>query len=210
MLKSAHVPALRSDASWKWSTIGLMAAVVVMLGLISAPNRASAQYLEVGAGWAHSTGNNGLDGFNAQVAWWFKPRFVAIADWDNVYDTSHIGVFDFTSVGPIATRAHMQNYLVGGRWYLDSKRIKGYRITPFAEVEIGASHLSATVKQGITDVSGSDTGFTWTLGGGADYRLSPHWSARGRLGFLRSHLNESGQSRLRLVIGATYTFGVRE
>jgi hypothetical protein len=189
--------------------IGLFIALFVFAGLISMPEKVAAQSLEVGGGWAHSTGNNGLDGFNGAVGWWFTPRVAAIADWDSVYDTSHIGVFDFTSVGPIATRAHLQDYLVGGRGYFASQRVKGYRITPFGEFEVGASHLTANVKTLTTNSSGSDTGFTWMLGGGADYRLSPHWSARGRLGLLRTHLNESGQSRLRLILGISYTFGAR-
>lgn len=44
----------------------------------------------------------------------------------------------------------------------------------------------------------------------AEYLLSPHWSGRANLDLLRTHIANEGQSRLRLVIGLTYTFGARE
>jgi hypothetical protein len=47
------------------------------------------------------------------------------------------------------------------------------------------------------------------LGGGAEYLFSPHWSGRANLDFLRTHLANEGQSRLRLVLGIRYTFGSR-
>ena len=47
------------------------------------------------------------------------------------------------------------------------------------------------------------------VGGGADYRLSPHWVARFKLDFLRTHFADTGQSRLRLIFGVAYTFGKR-
>jgi ketosteroid isomerase-like protein len=48
------------------------------------------------------------------------------------------------------------------------------------------------------------------LGGGADYLFSDHWSGRANVDFLRTHLANEGQSRLRLVLGIRYTFGSRE
>lgn len=59
-------------------------------------------------------------------------------------------------------------------------------------------------------MSASDSAFSWMLGGGLEYLLNPHWSGRANLEFLRTHLANEGQSRLRLVLGVTYTFGSRE
>jgi len=47
------------------------------------------------------------------------------------------------------------------------------------------------------------------IGGGADYVLSSHWAARGNLDLLRTHFANTGQSRLRFVLGIAYTFGQR-
>jgi hypothetical protein len=201
----------RSGRSVSAKNLGtvLIAAVLVIVGMLATPGKASAQYLEVSGGWAHSTGNFGLDGFNAEAGWWLSHRVVGAADYDNMYDTSHIGVFDFTQVGPIAIKSHLQDFLAGPRVYFATKDVKGFPITPFAELQFGVSHLGSTVRQTNSNVSGSSTAFSWMLGGGADYRVSPHWSARAKLGLLRTHLNEEGQSRLRFVLTAAYTFGSR-
>ena len=53
------------------------------------------------------------------------------------------------------------------------------------------------------------THFHGCSGGGADYRLSPHWVGRFNVDFLRTHFADSGQSRIRLGIGIAYTFGER-
>jgi outer membrane protein OmpA-like peptidoglycan-associated protein len=47
------------------------------------------------------------------------------------------------------------------------------------------------------------------VGGGGDYRLSPHWVFRFKLDFLRTHFADTGQSRLRPTLGIAYTFGKR-
>jgi outer membrane protein OmpA-like peptidoglycan-associated protein len=47
------------------------------------------------------------------------------------------------------------------------------------------------------------------FGGGADYRLSPHWVGRFKVDFLRTHFADTGQSRLRFSFGIAYTFGER-
>lgn len=47
-------------------------------------------------------------------------------------------------------------------------------------------------------------------GVGADYYFTPHWGARINLDFLRTHLNNEGQSRWRFGLGVTYSFGRHE
>jgi len=70
--------------------------------------------------------------------------------------------------------------------------------------------LSQTVTTATDSLSASDSSFAWLIGGGAEYLLSPHWTARGNLDFMRTQLGNDGQSRLRLRVGITYTFGSRE
>jgi long-subunit fatty acid transport protein len=182
-------------------------AIIVLL-FCALPGQA--QNLEIGGGYVHVTGDSGLDGFNLGTAWWFTPRVSVAVDYDSVWDNSRIGVFDLTSVGVTTVKSHMQDFLIGPRIFFATKRIKKYKFDPFAEVQFGGTHLSQSIQQiSVGTVSASANGFTWLLGGGGDYALSHHWSARANLDFMRTHLSEQGQSRLRLRLGVAYTFGSR-
>jgi outer membrane protein OmpA-like peptidoglycan-associated protein len=85
------------------------------------------------------------------------------------------------------------------------------RLWPFAEVQVGASHLNSKLEDPTAGISqsASDSAFSWMVGGGADYRLATHWVGRFKLDFLRTHFADSGQSRVRLGFGIAYTFGER-
>jgi opacity protein-like surface antigen len=190
----------------------LLASFVTLLWF---PARANAQKLEVAGGYAHVTGDLGLDGYNLAAGLWLSRRLSASFDYDSVYDTSKIGVFELTHAGEISVKSHLQNFLVGPRIYfpgaLKTKRLKyGRRLTPFAEVALGGTHLNTTVRQlAVGEQSASDNAFSWMLGGGADYVIDPHWAARIKIDLLRTHIADTGQSRLRIGLGIAYTFGSR-
>lgn len=102
----------------------------------------------------------------------------------------------------------MQNGLIGPRIFFAQKKIKQkYVLSPFGEAQFGESYLSTTIQQQQTGLNqtASDTAFTWMLGGGVDYVVAGHWAVRGNLDFLRTHFSDSGQSRLRFVMGVAYT-----
>jgi hypothetical protein len=195
-------------------------ACTLLLVLFTFSLTAQAQFakrnVEFNGGWAHVTGNQGLDGFNAGAALYFTPRISIAADYDGVYDTSTIGPFSISQFGTVAIKSHLQDFLFGPRIFFpglikNKTNDKIRLLRPFGEAQFGVSHLNSTIKasqQGLNQ-STSDNAFTWMLGGGADYRLSTHWSARGKLDFVRTHFSESGQSRLRVVLGVTYAFGRR-
>jgi ketosteroid isomerase-like protein len=189
-------------------------SILVLLTLLAAfmlPETARGQGLEVGGGWSHVTGDFGTDGFNVGGAWWFTKRVTMAADYDSTWDTSSLTNFAFTQVGAIATKSHLQSFVVGPRVFFSTKWTDTHKLNPFGEAQFGVSHLSQDVTQvGLPTLSASDSGFTWMLGGGADYLLTSRWSGRANLDFLRTHLSNQGQSRLRLVLGIRYTFGNRE
>jgi opacity protein-like surface antigen len=167
-----------------------------------------AQGLELGGGYLHDTGDFGLDGFNLSAAWFFSPSIAVAASYDGAYDTSRVGTFEFTSVGAIAAKSHIQDFLVGPRFYFAQHRYN--KLNPFGEAQFGVSHLKSTIQEGVQpSATNSDSGFSWMIGGGADYQLAPHWTARGELGLLRTHLVNEGQSRLRVAINIAYVFGSR-
>jgi len=171
---------------------------------------AASQNFEVTGGWAHLTGDFGLDGFEVGGAVWFNPKVSIALNYDDSWDTSRVGAFELTSIGEISVNNHLQNFLVGPRIFFPIKRIKKHNISTFAEALFGGSHLNTTIKQVSTgEQSASDSAFSWLLGGGGDFVVSPHWAARVNLDFLRTHFSETGQSRLRLVVGVAYSFGHR-
>ena len=186
----------------------LAAGLLLALGVFCCPFRTSAQGLEVSGGYSHVTGDLGLNGYNLGAAWFFSSSMAIAAQYDSGYNNARIGEFEFTSVGAIAAKSHIQDFLIGPRFYVLQHRYK--RLSPFGQIQLGVSHLHSQIQEGPTPTAAnSDTAFAWMLGGGADYQLAPHWSARGDLGLLRTHFANAGQSRLRLGISVTYSFGSR-
>jgi hypothetical protein len=189
----------------------LISFAALVVALLACPTNAGAQGLEIGGGWAHITGDSGLDGFNVSGAWWFSRHVTIAADYDDTWDNSRVGQFDLTTIGNITVKNHLQDILVGPRIFFPVEKMKEHHFEPFVEAQFGASDLHSSVLQvGMPTLSSSGSCFTWMLGGGADYRLTSKWSARFKLDFLRTHLGDEGQSRLRLGIGIAYTFGEKE
>jgi outer membrane protein OmpA-like peptidoglycan-associated protein len=188
---------------------------VFFLLLLASPLLAFAQGVELSGGYAHISGDGGLDGLNVGAAVWFKQRVSMAVDYDSAWDNSHLGAFELTSSGLIVTKSHLQNFLVGPRisfpGMLKKKATRVPLLWPFAEVQIGGSHLGSSLEEPSATInqSASDNAFSWMVGGGADYRLSSHWVGRFKLDFLRTHFADSGQSRIRLAFGVAYTFGER-
>jgi hypothetical protein len=104
----------------------------------------------------------------------------------------------------------MQNALVGPRFFFTNSWTDKHKLNPFFEAQFGESWLNQRLSvPDRPETAESAQSFSWMLGGGAEYLLDPHWSARLSLGFLRSHLADQGQSQLRFVAGITYTLGKR-
>jgi hypothetical protein len=184
---------------------------MTMLGL---PEKTSAQLfdgLEVGGGWSHVTGNFGTDGLNLASALRFTPRVSIAAEYDTAWDTSRIGIFELTPVGAVTSKSHLQNLMIGPRIFFHSTSIRKYKLIPFGEAQFGNSWLSSSIESATTPrVSTSDSAWSWMLGGGTDYRFSNRWAGRVKLDFLRTHLADAGQSRLRFAMGIVYTIGGTE
>ncbi len=167
------------------------------------------QNLELSGGWAHSTGDFGVDGLGLGVALWFNRRVSIGLNYDTMWDTSRIGTFELTSIGNVSSKSHLQNFLVGPRIFFP--KVKKHNISPFVEAQFGGSHLSSKIQEvGATEISTSDNAFSWQVGGGADFHLNPHWAFRGNLDLLRTHFADTGQSRIRFVLGVSYTLARRK
>jgi Outer membrane protein beta-barrel domain len=187
----------------------------LLVSLLTLSLSAFAQKIELSGGYAHISGDQGLNGFNVGAAAWFTPKVSIAADYDGGWNTSRIGVFELTQTGLTVAKSHIQDFLFGPRIFFPGIIKSGNKhvahLLPFAEAEFGTSHLKSSLVQVATNVkqSASATSFAWMLGGGADYRLYPHWVGRLRLDLLRTHFADTGQSRLRLTLGVAYTLGER-
>lgn len=170
--------------------------------------------VEVGGGYAHVTGDEGLNGFTVTGAIFLDPKISIAFNYDGVYNTSVLGAFALTNVGLTTSKDHLQNFIIGPRIYTPGITIKGcggtinhHIANPFIEAQFGESNLYSQVTTvQIGTITSADTAFTWELGGGADFPFRNNWAARVNVDLLRTHFVDEGQSRLRLVLGVVYRF----
>jgi hypothetical protein len=170
-------------------------------------------------GYLHVSKDNGLNGFNggAEVVV-VRPVTIA-ADYDMTWNTSTLGVFELTTIGQTSVHTRLIDGVVGPRAYFPKffkKRSEGpcgswlKHLDPFIEAQFGLSNISSTI-QAVNGPSfnGSQTAFTWLLGGGADVKLNPKWGFRTKIDLLRTHFANQGQSRVRFFLGVVYTVKAR-
>ena len=183
--------------------------LVTLIALSSFATRASAQGLEFGAGWVHVTQDFGTDGFNLGAAWWVAPQLAIAADYDAAWDTSSLTVFNVAESGGTSVKSRLQSGLFGPRFAIPIQRLR--KMAPFGEVQFGFSSVKQTISRVAEGTqSNAETGFSWMLGGGLDYKVGLHWVGRLKLDLLRTHIADQGQSRLRMALGFAYTLGPRE
>jgi len=169
---------------------------------------------EVGGGYAHISGDGGMDGFNVGASFFLAPKISLGFNYDSVWDTSTLGSFALTNVGLTVTNSHMQDYMAGGRIYFPGVLKPNCGLTgklpilhPFVQAQFGESNLYSKVTSvNVGTISSSDTRFTWLLGGGADINFSEHWYARGSADLVRTHFADVGQSRIRVILGIAARF----
>jgi Outer membrane protein beta-barrel domain len=172
--------------------------------------------VEFNGGYQHISGDDGLDGYRVGVGWSPAPKFQLALNYDGTYDNSTLGAFALTSVGLTVVNSHMQEILVGPRYFLPGVlegkgHIQGHLLVPYVEAQFGEARLHTRLRSSaIGDVQAADTAFAWTIGGGADFRIHPHWAIRPNLGFLRTHFASSGQGRYILGIGVVWSARSRD
>ena len=78
------------------------------MGLLACPRKIAAEGIELNGGYADVTRDFGLDGFDVETALWVSRRIAITGDYDDAYDTSRFGAFEFTgllSIEPALDRA---------------------------------------------------------------------------------------------------------
>jgi outer membrane protein with beta-barrel domain len=79
------------------------------------------------------------------------------------------------------------------------------RVTPFAQVLVGAAHGSL----GAFGSSGSGNGFAYSAGGGVDLCLSKHFSLRPQIDYIRNSFSGTRINMVRGSFGIVFRFGNR-
>jgi Outer membrane protein beta-barrel domain len=167
--------------------------------------------LEFSGGYQHISGDQGLDGYRLGVGWNPIPKFQLALNYDGTYDNSTLGVFALTSTGLTLVNSHLQQLIVGPRYFLPGAfkghgHVQGHLLIPYVDAQFGEARLHTDLTQiNLGKVQAADTAFVWTIGGGADFRVYPHFAIRTNLGFLRTHFANSGQGRYLLGIGVVWS-----
>jgi hypothetical protein len=171
--------------------------------------------IEFSGGYRHISGDQGLDGYTLGIGWNPIPDFQLYLSYDGTYDNSTIGTFALTSVGSTFVNSHLQEFLTGPRFFLPGVwkghgRIQGHRLIPYLDAGFGEARLHTDIRQAnLGAVQAADTAFVWELGGGADFRIYPHFTIRPDLSFLRTHFANSGQGRVRLGLSVVWSLRAR-
>ena len=166
---------------------------------------------DLSGGYAYISGDQGQNGFTAGTS--VRYDKVALAfDYDRAWGTDNLGNFVLTPTGLINVKSRIQDFMAGPRFYfpgvLKSHKLHVNLFNFFAETEMGASYLRQNLTipaQGVAR-GASDNNFAWLIGAGGDYRVSPHFLARVKADFFRTHFTTEGQRRFRLSLQVVYTF----
>ena len=194
----------------------LVCTMLAVLGLcLTASAQSRFSNAAFSGGYTHISGYQGMNGFDVggEVV---VVRPVALAfDYDGVWNTSTLGVFETTPTGLTSVKTHMQDVLIGPRAYFALPVNQDYKflhkLMPFFEAQFGVSNINSTVSVvNSGSISASANDFTWELGGGGDIRLNPRWAVRTKIDLLRTHFVNEGQSHARFVLGLVYSVKPRE
>lgn len=136
------------------------------------------------------------NGWEASVEGKIIPFLGLVADFDG-----HYGSQNFSTVCPFAEACSVSgnfseyNYLFGPRVSVSVAKLR-----PFAEVLVGAGHLS------VNNGFGSDTSFAAAVGGGIDYKLMRPLSWRLQGDYVKTHLLGATQNNARISTGIVLRF----
>ncbi len=151
------------------------------------------QYLHANSGVSGVNGFN-LNGWNGAVSGYFNRHVGLTADFSGSYGTP-----SFQGVG---VSTHLYTYMFG-----PVVRARAGKLEPFAHALFGGAHISGSVSGGGVSVSTSDSGFSWALGGGVDYKVLPHIAIRvGQFDFLQTHISGDSQNNFRYSGGVVIRF----
>jgi len=129
--------------------------------------------------------HNGLNGWAASLEGKVFPFVGIVADFSGHYGT------------PQSVSTKEYNFLFGPRVSFSISKFR-----PFAHALFGVSHLHTSV----ASFSDSQSAFGYALGGGADYKLIPLFSARVQVDYLPTRFSGTTQKNIRISTGVVFNF----
>jgi hypothetical protein len=172
-------------------TLAVLVPLLICAGLASAQIPTSGN---VFFGYSYFNSNlnadrNSLNGWEGTVEGKVLPHIAIVADFSGHYGSESFNACNGFDCVLINTDVSHHNYLFGPRVSLSVGKLR-----PFAEILIGASHVSA-------QVLGSDTSFATGVGGGVDYRLLKLIAWRFQADYIHDSLFGATQSNVRVSTG---------
>lgn len=146
---------------------------------------------------AVSTGDGGsLNGWDASLEGKVLPFLGLVVDVDGHYGSRGYTIPCPTGICATSADVAAHNVLLGPRVSFQVGAVR-----PFAEVMIGAAHVSRS--NGISD---SDTSFANAVGGGLDYRVAGPISVRAQLDWIETRFYGDNQNGVRFSTGIAFHF----
>jgi len=129
--------------------------------------------------------HNGLNGWAGSLEGKVFPFVGIVADFSGHYGT------------PQGVSTKEYNFLFGPRVSFSIQKIR-----PFAHALFGVSHINTSV----ASFSDSQSAFGYAIGGGADYKLIPLFSARLQVDYLPTRFFDTTQKNIRISTGIVFNF----
>ena len=141
-----------------------------------------------------SLGRSSFNGWTGSLEGKIFPFIGIVADVSEAYGDETAQILCPGPICPTTTiRAHEQNFLFGPRVSVSVAKIR-----PFAEVMVGAAHISAG--------GSSDTSFATAIGGGLDYKIIRPVAWRFQGDYVQTRFFGTTQNNVRLTTGIVLRF----
>jgi opacity protein-like surface antigen len=161
--------------------------------------------IDISGGFTHTTGDIGLNGWDASAGYRIRPWLALAGDISGLYGSNSVLGVNFNS--------NLYNFNFGPRVFVPLNDYPKWK--PFGELLLGFSRQNQSLESSllapgvvVPSFDASDTSFSWMIGGGIDYQIHPQWRIRAlQLDLLRTSFVGSTQNKLRLNFGVVYQFG---
>jgi opacity protein-like surface antigen len=159
--------------------------------------------IDVFAGYSHSSNfHTGLNGWILSGNYTLGTSWVGVeGEFSGHYGTQNLSALPLLVPGtPLKITSNLYNYDFGPRVTWRSPK---QPFNAFGHFLFGGSRAGLSAA-GISD---NDTSFSWVLGGGGDYNISPRWAGRAQLDLLHTNFFSNGGSHPRFSVGLVFRFG---
>jgi len=145
-------------------------------------------------GWTHVTGDVGKNGWDITGAYNIGTHFALEAE--------GFGAYGDSTLLTVTAKQHEYGFLGGGKVDFNTHSEK---FVPWVHLLLGVGHTGFDTN--IPGANNSDTSFTWALGGGLDYNITPSVAARGKADIYHTSYFGEGDAHAKWGLGILYRFG---